>query len=106
MYVKKKFNFTEPIITTNVENMGSYKPFSYYILGGSDITGDGMRDTNEAVFEADELLDVDSEDLNSDGFTDPRVSFFDMLEAVTLDKDKGRSTIDNATSAEKPSNEV
>lgn len=53
-----------------------YHPFSYYVLGGVDISGDHTRLDAKVMYD-------DDADINSgahDGSCDPRVSKFDICE--------------------------
>lgn len=56
-----------------------YHPLSYYVLGGVDVTGDGLDLSAPVSFETKDDIDKGVE---PDSRCNPRVSFFDIVEGV------------------------
>lgn len=66
----------------NYETSNTYHPFSYYLNGGSDPTGEQLDMTNPTV--GDTADDIAAR-LGVDAFADPRTNFFDVVEQVGIE---------------------
>lgn len=60
------------------ESSTDWKPFSYYLNGGIDPTGEHTDLTHEKSFDPDVVLNDPT--LGVDALCDPRTSFFDLVE--------------------------
>lgn len=77
------YRFTKRIVSFSVQE-NSYKPFSYYVLGGLDVDGSAL--SMDASVEADDDSFLSSainnlEDPIASPY-DPRTSVFDMVEVT------------------------
>ncbi len=85
MYSKKSIlnlRFSDPIlVTANSDDTKVYRPLSYYVSGGIDVTGEGL--VLDAHVEYDSAEDLAST-VGPDSRCDPRVSFFDIAEEVGI----------------------
>lgn len=96
--------FQSTLITRKGQNsaqdFGLYHPLSYYILGGSDPTGEALKNTNEVSFESEEMIATAG---TPDSRTDPRVSRWEVIEAIGVSAYE--KMLDNTVSQQKPNNE-
>lgn len=60
-----------------------YKPFSHYVCGGFDATGEHTALTQATTFDDDEIV-VDDE-ATSDAMCEPRMSTLDLIEALGVE---------------------
>lgn len=61
---------------------GQYHPFSYYVLGGTDLEGRALADVGDVHSDDDADLDFG---VPVDCSADPRTSKFDIAEQVGID---------------------
>lgn len=66
----------------------TYKPFGYYVNGGSDPTGENTDMTGAPS--CDSVEDISS-GASVDAFADPRTNFFDVVEQIGFDNAKSSS---------------
>ncbi|WGL31245.1 hypothetical protein [Dipodfec virus UOA04_Rod_841] len=82
MYIKKSLISKSSGVsfrrTVNEDNTKVYHPLSYYVLGGIDVTGEGLDMSFPVSYDSPE----DLESAQPDARCDPRVSFFDIAEEV------------------------
>lgn len=67
--------------TAQKDDTKVYHPLSYYVLGGIDVTGEGL--TLDAPVSYDSMDDLEAA-VGPDSRCDPRVSFFDIAEDVGI----------------------
>lgn len=60
-----------------------YKPFSHYVCGGFDATGEHTALTQTTTFDDDEIV-VDDE-ATSDAMCEPRMSTLDLIEVLGIE---------------------
>lgn len=71
----------------------SFKPFSYYLNGGNDPTGEHTDLSCNPSFDSAEDI---ANNCPADGFSDPRVGFFDIVEKIGFER---ANSISNAVDA-------
>ena len=72
----------------DIDSTRKYKPLSYFILGGVDLSGDQLKDNAEISFESEKSLsEMENQGVvKSIGVCDPRVDMFDIVEATTSEQ--------------------
>lgn len=60
-----------------------YKPFSYYVLGGTDIGGDSLLMNGDAMFDTDEEI---NQGFAVDATCNPRIGFFQIAESAGIEQ--------------------
>lgn len=101
MYKRKTINSMKstpvvPIIVEEFEYSTLYKPFSYYVNGGDDPTGENMDLSNPTVGDTPEDIQAF---VGVDAFADPRTNYFDVVEQVGIEK--AQAAIDAKNAGEK-----
>lgn len=83
MYPKRTINsqrrYNVHVPTKAFECDHYYKPFSYYLNGGSDPTGEHTDMSGRPSFDTDEAITAGA---SVDAFADPRTNFLDLVEQV------------------------
>lgn len=75
-------NVSVPILDRSfVTYPGQYRPFSYFVLGGTDLSGESLALNGDAMFDTDEEIDSG---VGVDASCDPRISKFDIAEAAGI----------------------
>lgn len=64
--------------TVNKDNTKVYHPLSYYVLGGIDVTGEGLQLDAPVAYDTEDDLQSNVPDARCD----PRTSFWDIAEEV------------------------
>lgn len=60
-----------------------YEPFSHYVLGGYDLTGEHTALTSNTSFDDDEVVNSLQ---GTDAMCEPRVSRLDLIESLGIDE--------------------
>lgn len=87
-------------VLNSAVDMGLWHPLSYYVLGGSDPTGDNLRETNSTGFDSEEMIGQTS---IPDSRTNARLSKWDIIESIGVSAYE--SLLDKTVSESKPSSE-
>lgn len=84
---ERKYDVSVPVKPFECDHY--YKPFSYYLNGGSDPTGEHTDMSGRPSFDAEEHIAAGA---GVDAFADPRTNFFDLVEQ--LGTEAAQSTAD------------
>lgn len=79
-------------------DLGLWHPLSYYVLGGSDPTGENLREINSTGFDSDDMIDQTSV---PDSRTNARLSKWDIIESIGVSAYE--NILDKTVSETKPS---
>lgn len=87
MYPKntRKPNKAATPLSRSLQNFeeSSYQPFSHYVCGGFDATGEHTALTSSTSFDDDEV--VHDEECTSDAMCEPRMSTLDLIERLGIE---------------------
>lgn len=81
-------------------DLGLWHPLSYYVLGGSDPTGENLRETNSTGFDSEDII---AESPIPDSRTNARLSKWDLIESIGVAAYE--RMIDAISASDKPTKE-
>lgn len=84
MYIRnRKATFAQGALGSYKKHSNVYRPLSYYVFGGTDLSGKALAD--EAVSNFDSADDIEAH-CAVDTLCNPRSSMFDIVEALGAEK--------------------